>query len=66
MVNSRDQKNIEIEKTIYTLTSSVVHFHGNNNCNGIHAICSKVLTSWMMGKVSIYRSLSLDVLFCFP
>ena len=64
MVNSRDQKNIEIEKTIHTLTSSVVHFHGNNNCNGIHAICSKVLTSWMMGKVSIYRSL--DVLFCFP
>ena len=64
MVNSRDQKNIEIEKTIHTLTSSVVHFHGNNNCKGIHDTCSKVLTSWMMGKVSIYRSL--DVLFCFP
>lgn len=60
MVNSRDQKNIEIEKTIHTLTSSVVHFHGN----GIHAICSKVLTSWMMGKVSIYRSL--DILSSFP
>lgn len=59
MVNSRDQKNIEIEKTIHTLTSSVVHFQGNNNCNGIHAICSKVLTSWMMVKVSIYRSLDI-------
>ena len=64
MVNSRDQKNIEIEKTIHTLTSRVVHFQGNNNCNGIHPICSKVLSSWMMGKVSIYRSL--DVLSSFP
>lgn len=38
-MNLRDQNNFEFEKIIHTLTSSVVHFHGNNNyCSRIHAM----------------------------